>query len=92
MKEKLGLQLEKADDDVQNPNNEKLTDQNEIINLQNRLSQTQEEQLPEWKTTVLVATKIKSYSAAMWKIFVTVFALKKIQANVQKVADTGERS
>ena len=28
----------------------------------------------------------------MWKIFVTVFALKKIQANVQKVADTGERS
>ena len=104
-KEKLGMWLEtvchilneycipwlqRADDDIQKLNNEKLVDQTKIIDLQNQLIEKQEEQLSAVKTTV--ATEMKSYSSAVMKSCNTALAPKKIQAAVMKVADTNERS
>jgi hypothetical protein len=82
--------LQRADDDIQTLNCEKLADQRKVIDLQNQLIVKQEEQLSAVKTTV--ATEMKTYSAAVSKSCTAALAPKKIQAAVMKVADTNERS
>jgi len=82
--------LQRADDDIQTLNCEKLADQRKVIDLQNQLIVKQEEQLSAVKTTV--TTEMKTYSAAVSKSCTAALAPKKIQAAVMKVADTNERS
>ena len=69
---------------------EKIEDQNSIIQLQNSIIQKRDEQIDSMQVTV--QKEMKSYSAVLSKSCATALAPKKIQTAVRKVKEEADRS
>ena len=68
----------------------KISDQETIIKLQDKLIEKREEEISSVKSTV--KTELKSYSSAVSKNCMAALSPKKIEAAVKKVADKEDRS
>ena len=69
---------------------EKIKDQETIINLQNKLIEKKDDEINSMKSTV--QTELKSYSSALSQSCKAALAPKKIEAAVKRVSDKEDRS